>query len=137
MGRILAIDYGKKRCGLAVTDPLRMIANPLETVGSDQLMEYVKNYLASETVDIIVFGMPTDLQNNDTHVTQDVRNLIMTYRKMFPGVRIESIDERFTSKIAFDSMLASGLNKKKRAEKSRLDKISATLILQSYLEQNS
>ncbi len=137
MGRILAIDYGKKRCGLAVTDPLRMIANPLETVGSDQLMEYVKNYLASETVDIIVFGMPADLQNNDTHVTQDVRNLIMTYRKMFPGVRIESIDERFTSKIAFDSMLASGLNKKKRAEKSRLDKISATLILQSYLEQNS
>ncbi|MCA6078976.1 Holliday junction resolvase RuvX [Fulvivirga sedimenti] len=137
MGRILAVDYGKKRCGLAVTDPLRIIANPLETVPSDQLMEYIKKYLSTESVDIIVFGMPADLQNRDTHITQEVRDVIMTYRKTFPGVRVESIDERFTSKIAFDSMLAGGLNKKKRAEKERLDRISATLILQSYLEQNS
>jgi putative Holliday junction resolvase len=137
LGRILAIDYGKKRCGIAATDPLRMIASPLETVSTENLHSFISNYVTKEEVDIIVFGMPTDLRNRDTHITADVRKAIDTFKNKFPAIKIDSVDERFTSKIAFDSMIASGLGKKKRAEKERLDKISATVILQSYLEQNS
>ena len=137
MGRILAIDYGKKRCGIAVTDPLRMIASPLDTVPTPELKSFISAYIDREEVDVIVFGMPTDLQNRDTHSTADVRKAVSSFSGSFPGIRIDTIDERFTSKIAFDSMIAGGLGKKKRSEKERLDKISATIILQSWLEQNS
>ena len=137
MGRVLAIDYGKKRCGIAVSDPLRIIANPLETVSTPSLIDFLTQYTAREEVDVIVFGLPVDLQSRDTHVTNDVRKLMETFRQKFPGQQITSIDERFTSKIALDSMIAGGLSKKKRSEKERLDKVSAAIILQSYLEQNS
>ncbi len=137
MGRILAIDYGKKRCGIAATDPLRIIASPLETIKTEELISFIQKYAAREEVDIIVFGMPADLRNQDTHITAEVRKTIDSFKSKFPGIKIESVDERFTSKIAFDTMIAGGLGKKKRAEKERLDKISAAVILQSYLEQNS
>ncbi|MEJ2005231.1 MAG: Holliday junction resolvase RuvX [Cyclobacteriaceae bacterium] len=137
MGRILAIDYGKKRCGIAVTDPLRMIASPLETVKTESLYTFLQGYTDREEVDVIVFGMPTDLKSRDTHITADVRKSMDKCRTKFPEIQIDAIDERFTSKIAFDSMIAGGLGKKKRADKERLDKVSAAVILQSYLEQNS
>lgn len=137
MGRIIAIDYGLKRCGIAATDPLRIVASPLETVETDSLIKYIQDYLNREEVDVIVFGMPTDLHNRDTHITAEVRKKMEKFVSLFPDQKITSVDERFTSKIAFDSMIASGIGKKKRAEKERLDKVSAAIILQSYLEQNS
>jgi len=137
LGRIIAIDYGSKRCGIASTDPLRMIASPLETVQTADLNHFIENYLQQEEVDIIVFGMPSDLRNRDTHITAEVRKVMEKFRNKFNHIQIDSVDERFTSKIAFDTMVAGGLGKKKRAEKERLDKISAAVILQSYLEQNS
>ncbi len=137
MGRLIAIDYGLKRCGLAVTDPLKMIANPWETVSRDNLIAFLKNYLLTEQVEGIVVGMPKNLDNADTHSTQPVRQLIQQLQKEFPGVSIFEEDERFTSRLALDAMIRSGSKKKDRREKGNIDKVSATIILQSFLERKS
>ena len=135
MGRILAIDYGLKRTGLAVTDPLQLIATALETVPTNGLLEFLKRYMAAEEVDHIVVGLPKDLQNRDTHATAPVNELMAKLRKMFPHLEVSTVDERFTSSIAAQSMALGGYKKKDRQKKENLDKVSATLILQTYLEQ--
>ena len=133
MGRIMSIDYGMKRTGLAVTDPLQIIATALDTVESEKLMTYLSSYLKKEQVDAIVIGMPKNLRNTDTDMTPHVRELIVRLRKSFPELPIHEIDERFTSSIAQKSMIESGMKKKDRQVKGNLDKISAVIILQDYL----
>lgn len=135
MGRILAIDYGGKRTGLAVTDPLQIIATALETVPSREVISYLKRYLQKETVDALVVGMPKKLDNTDTNATALVNRFLEQLAKEFPGMPIHTVDERFTSRMAFDAMLAGGMKKKDRRDKSNIDKISAVIILQSYLER--
>jgi putative Holliday junction resolvase len=134
MTRILAIDYGLKRTGLAVSDPLRIIANPLEVVETNSLFNYLKSYFGKEKVEIVVVGRPVDLFNQPTHLTVPTDIFIEKLKKLFPGKKIESIDERFTSKMAGQAMIQGGMKKKDRKQKGNLDKISATLILQSFLE---
>lgn len=133
MGRLLAIDYGRKRTGLAVTDPLRIIATPLETVPSHQLLEYLKKYCASEPVDAFVIGMPKTLKNEDSEIAPQVRQFIIKLREAFPEKPVHEADERFTSSMAQQAMLAGGMKKKDRQDKSNVDKISATIILQSFM----
>jgi len=134
MGRILAIDYGLKRTGLAVTDPNRIIATALETVESSQLIAYLKNYFAKEPVDELVVGYPKNLNNLDTEMTPHVRNLVEVLKKTFPDKPVFLVDERFTSSIAQQAMVAGGMKKKDRQVKGNVDKISATLILQTYMQ---
>ncbi|MEO1053024.1 MAG: Holliday junction resolvase RuvX [Bacteroidota bacterium] len=136
MGRILAVDYGTKRVGLAVTDPLKIIASPLDTVHAKDVISFLQDYCSNEAVEAFVIGMPKNLNNEDTDATSHVRGFIKRLEKAFPAVSITTVDERFTSKIAFDAMIAGGLKKKDRADKGTVDKVSATVILQSYLEQN-
>ena len=135
MGRILAIDYGLKRTGLAVTDPLKMIASPLETVKTSELIEWIRSYIQKEKLDLIVVGMPTKLDQSPTHSTKAVSNFIVELEKSFPSIRIDKEDERFTSKMALQSMIQGGMKKKDRREKANVDKISAAIILQSYLQK--
>ncbi|GAA4003531.1 Holliday junction resolvase RuvX [Hymenobacter fastidiosus] len=134
MGRILAIDYGNKRVGLAVTDPLQIIATPLETIHSQDLLAYVKTYHQREPLAALVVGMPRTLLNEDTTVTSAVVGLLRTLRRELPDLPIHEIDERFTSRMAQAAMLAGGLSKKDRRDKATVDRVSATLILQSFLE---
>ena len=135
MGQILAVDFGKKRCGLAATDDLRIIASGLDTVETTVLMEYLKKYFEKNTVDEVVIGLPTDLKGNMSEVEQDIQKFIEELKNEFPEVSVERFDERFTSKIASYFISQSGKNKKQRQEKGLIDKVSATLILQQYLEQ--
>lgn len=135
MGQILAVDFGKKRCGLAATDDLRIIASGLDTVETSILMEYLKKYFEKNTVDEVVIGLPTDLKGNMSEVEQDIQKFIEELKNEFPEVSVERFDERFTSKIASYFISQSGKNKKQRQEKGLIDKVSATLILQQYLEQ--
>jgi putative Holliday junction resolvase len=134
MGRILAIDYGNKRVGLAVTDPLQLIATPLETIHSQDLLAYVKAYHQREPLAALVVGMPRTLLNEDTNVTSAVVGLIRTLRRELPALPVHEIDERFTSRMAQAAMRAGGLSKKDRRDKATVDRVSATLILQSFLE---
>lgn len=136
MGRIIAIDLGTKRTGIAVTDPLQILANPLETIETSRLLDFLKSYLIKEEVDTIVLGLPTRLDGNANEMTPRVMNLKETLEKHFPTKKVELVDERFTSKMAMQSMIAMGSKKKDRKEKSgNLDKVSAAIILQSYLEK--
>ncbi|MBB1561189.1 MAG: Holliday junction resolvase RuvX [Flavobacteriaceae bacterium] len=135
MGQILAVDFGKKRCGLAATDDLRIIASGLDTVETSVLMEYLKKYFEKNTVDEVVIGLPTDLKGNMSEVEEDIQKFIEEFKNEFPEVSVERFDERFTSKIASYFISQSGKNKKQRQEKGLIDKVSATLILQQYLEQ--
>ncbi len=136
MPRILAIDLGTKRTGLAVTDTLKMLANPLETIPTGNLMAYLKNYFAKEEVDTLVLGYPVRLDGSENEMTPKVISLKDRLSKEFPDKKIELIDERFTSKMAMQSMIAMGSKKKDRKEKAgNLDKVSAAIILQSYLER--
>ena len=137
MARVLALDYGVKRTGIAVTDPLKIIATPLDTIETNALIGFLKNYCATEQVETIVIGMPKDLYNRDTHATGAVRKVIDVITNALPAIPIVQVDERFTSKMAFDTMLTGGVKKKARRDKSTIDKLSATIILQSYLEQNT
>jgi len=139
MGRILAIDYGQKRAGIAVTDPLQLIANGLTTVHVKDVWEFLLNYLKSETVDCIVVGEPRTMQNQPSDAARFIEPFVARLRKNFPNLKIERMDERFTSKMAHDVMLTGGLKKLQRQNKSLVDTISATLILQSYMHstQNS
>ena len=135
MGQILAVDFGNKRCGLAATDDLRIIASGLDTVETSVLMEYLKKYFEKNTVDEVVIGLPTDLKGNMSEVEEDIQKFIEELKNEFPEVSVERFDERFTSKIASYFISQSGKNKKQRQEKGLIDKVSATLILQQYLEQ--
>ncbi len=136
MGRILAIDYGLKRTGLAVTDPLKIIATPLETVETQKLLEKLANYMATESVERIVIGMPAKLDGSDTHATQPVLGFIEILKKKFPSMPISVEDERFTSKMAMQAMIQGGMKKSDRRVKGNVDKISAVLILQSFMSRS-
>lgn len=134
MGRILAIDYGRKRTGIAVTDPLQIIANGLTTVPTHTLMDFLLGYMQKETVDRIIIGHPKQMNNEDS---ENMRNIIPFMRqlgKKCPGIPVELVDERFTSVLAHQAMLDGGLKKKDRQNKALVDEISATIILQSYME---
>lgn len=134
MGRILAIDFGTKRVGLAVTDPLKIVASPLDTVHSKDLVKFLKDYEQSEDLEEIVLGLPTKLDGSDTTITQQVKQLHKHLQKQFPEKPVTLHDERFTSKMALDAMIAGGVKKKDRREKGNIDKVSAAIILRSYLE---
>jgi putative Holliday junction resolvase len=135
VSRIISIDYGKKRTGLAVTDPQQIIATALETVPSDQLISFLADYFKKEPVESIVVGMPKTLSNQDNEMTPLVRQLTEVLKAKFPDKPVHHIDERFTSKIAQQSMILGGTKKKDRQEKGNTDKISATIILQDYLSR--
>ncbi len=134
MGRVLAIDYGLKRTGLAVTDPLRIIATPLETVPTHNLLTYLKEYCQREAVDAFVIGMPKNLKNEDSEIAPVVRKFVMVLESAFSDKPVHQVDERFTSSIAQRAMIEGGMKKKDRQVKGNVDKISATLILQTFLE---
>ncbi len=137
MARILAIDYGLKRTGLAVTDPLQIIATALETVETSRLIHYLKNYFQKEKVDEVVIGMPKKLNNEDSYTASSVKKFIELFNKNFPAMKITEVDERFTSSIAQHAMITGGMKKKDRQVKGNVDKISATIILQSYMQSKS
>ncbi len=137
MSRILAIDYGAKRTGLAVTDPLGIIATPLDYIQTHELENFLKDYFQRETVDKVILGKPSKLDGSDTNATSLVQAFINRFKKVFPNKELILHDERFTSKMALDAMIAGGMKKKGRQEKGNIDKVSATIILQSYLESNS
>lgn len=137
MGRILAIDYGNKRVGLAVTDEQRIIANGLTTVHAKDLFTFLDNYLLKEHVDLIVVGEPLDMQSKPSDASRFVDPFVKKLKKQFPHIPVKRIDERFSSRLAMQAMLDAGLSKKKRQNKALIDTISATIILQSYLEQES
>jgi putative Holliday junction resolvase len=134
MGRMLAIDFGLKRTGLAVTDALQIIANGLDTVPTHTLLDYLTTYFAQEAVDKVIIGMPKNLDNSDTDSTHGVRVLIKHFKKKFPDMPIIEHDERFTSQLAMQAMIAGGMSKKDRRVKGTVDRVSATIILQSYME---
>ncbi|MEA5138255.1 Holliday junction resolvase RuvX [Arcicella rigui] len=134
MGRILAIDYGSKRVGMAVTDPLKIIASALDTVHSKDVIEYLKKYFQKEEVEAIVVGMPVNLDGADTNNTPQVKGFVKGLKKTFPEMPIHLHDERFTSSMALSTMISGGYSKKDRREKGNIDKISATIILQSFME---
>ncbi|WP_257659236.1 Holliday junction resolvase RuvX [Parapedobacter lycopersici] len=133
--RILAFDYGTKRVGLAVTDPLQLIATALDTVHAKDVLDYVKAYLAREEVSTFVVGEPRRLDGTESESAQHVRGFIRSLQRTFPAIPVETVDERFTSKMASTSIAQSGIAKKKRQDKSLIDRVSAVLILQSYLER--
>lgn len=134
MARILAIDYGTKRIGVAVTDPLQIIANGLDTVPTEQIFEFLKNYLATEEVETIVVGEPMHLDGTPAQLAPQIGQFKKKLNELFPEVQVVSQDERFTSEDAKRIILQSGAKKKKRRDKALVDKISAVLILQEYLE---
>lgn len=134
MGRILAIDYGKKRTGLAVTDSLRIIATALETVETSSILNYLKTYTQKETVDEFVVGMPKTLRNADSENAPLVRKFIVELKSTFPDKPVHEVDERFTTSIAQQAMITGGMKKKDRQVKGNSDKISAVIILQSFMQ---
>lgn len=134
MGRVLAIDYGLKRTGIAVTDPLRIIATPLETVLTQDLLKFLKAYTLKEPVDEFVIGMPKTLANEDSAIAPAVRKFISVLTREFPEKPVTEVDERFTSRMAQQAMIAGGMKKKDRQVKGNADKISATIILQGFLD---
>lgn len=133
MPRLLAIDYGTKRCGIAVSDPLQIIANGLTTVHSKDILTFLENYFAKEDVETIVVGEPKRMNGAATDATAHVEAFVKQLAKKFPSKKIARVDERFTSKMAFQTMIDSGLKKKDRRDKALIDEISATIILQSYM----
>jgi putative Holliday junction resolvase len=136
MARIMAIDYGTKRTGVAVTDPLQIIASGLDMVPTSELMDFLKDYFSKEQVDKVIVGEPLHKDGNTMEITEKVYGFVKQFKKQFPDIEVILQDERFTSKEASSIILQSGLKKKKRREKGLVDKISAALILQEYMEQN-
>ena len=133
MPRILAIDYGKKRTGIAVTDPLQLIASGLTTVSTNEVFEFLKEYTNKEEVELFLVGEPKQMDATASESEVLIIPFIKKLKELFPTIPIQRVDERFTSKIAFQTMIDSGLKKKQRQNKELLDEISATIILQSYL----
>lgn len=136
MGRIMAIDYGQKRTGIAVTDPLRIIASGLTTISSHEVISYLTQYIKNEQVDLFVVGEPRDMMNKPSDASRFTEPFVKRLSKAFPHIPVERYDERFTSRMAFQTMIDAGLGKKKRQDKALVDTISATIILQSYLEHH-
>jgi putative holliday junction resolvase len=134
MSRILAIDYGLKRTGLAVTDPLRIIATGLITIESPKLISFLKDYFSKEQVELILIGDPKNMDDTDTHATPLVNKCIKELQKNFPDIPIQKVDERFTSKMASRAMIEMGMKKKQRRNKALVDEIAATILLQEYLQ---
>ncbi len=134
MGRIMAIDYGTKRTGLAVTDPVRIIATALTTVETPSLLQYIKDYCAREEVDIFVVGVAKHMDNSPSESMQYIEPFVAQLAQTFPDKKIARIDERFTSKIAFQTMIDCGLKKRQRQNKGLIDQISATIMLQDFLK---
>ena len=135
MGRILAIDYGRKRVGIAVTDPTQLIANRLTTVASHTIWDFLKEYFEKEQVEAVVVGYPKQLNNQPSEAVRYINPFLKKFQKVYPEMKLDIFDERFTSKMAFQTMIDGGLKKKKRQDKAMVDGVSATIILQSYLEQ--
>ena len=133
MARIMAIDYGKKRTGIAVTDPLQIIATGLTTLDSHELIPFLKNYFINEDVELIVIGMPVNWDESNTHGTAPAKKAIERINKAFPNMKVKMVDERFTSKMAKVAMLDMGMKKKDRQVKGNVDFIAATIILQEYM----
>ncbi len=134
MSRILAIDYGRKRTGIAVTDPMQIIANGLTTVPTHTLVDFLTNYFATEEVERVVIGLPKQMDNSPSESMQYITPFMNRYRKLFPNTPIEFVDERFTSVLAQRTILEAGLKKKARQNKALVDEVSATIILQTYME---
>lgn len=134
MGRILSIDYGKKRTGLAVTDPLKIIAGGLTTVETSKLMDFLKSYMEKEDVERIVVGLPKQMNGEESENMKNITPFVNRLRKLYPDLPVEFFDERFTSVLAHKAMLESGIGKKARQNKALVDEISATIILQGYME---
>ncbi len=134
MARILSIDYGGKRTGLAVTDPLQIIATGLTTIDSKELIPFLKKYFQQEQVELIIIGLPKNWDDSDTHGTPLAEAAIRKLQKEFPAMPLKTVDERYTSKMAKDAMLEMGLKKKDRRDKRLVDEIAATIMLQEYLQ---
>ncbi len=134
MGRILCIDYGGKRTGLAVTDPLKIIATALTTIESKEMVPFLKKYFQQEPVELILIGEPLNLDDTATHATPLVKAAIIRLKKEFPAIPIQTVDERFTSKMASRAMVEMGMKKKDRRVKGNIDQIAATIMLQEYLQ---
>ncbi len=134
MGKIMAIDFGKKRSGIAVTDDLQIIASGLDTVETATLMNFLQQYFSENQVKEVVIGLPIDLKGNLSEIETDIRKFIGEFETQFPGITVHRLDERFTSKMASFFISQSGKSKKRREDKSLIDKVSATLILQNFLE---
>jgi putative Holliday junction resolvase len=137
MPRILCIDYGKKRTGIAVTDPLKIIATALTTVETKNLTYFLKKYFHQEQVELVLIGEPKNLDDSDTHATPLVNEFIQKFKKEFPSFRIEKVDERYTSKLAVQAMVEMGMKKKDRRKKENVDQIAAAIMLQEYLKSLS
>lgn len=137
MGRVLGLDYGSKRVGIAETDDLKIIASPLTTIHSKDVIEFILDYDNKHDLELIVIGDPKNLNGQETHGTKIVESFVNLLKKRAPQIRFEMEDERFTSKMASQAMIAGGVKKSKRQEKGSLDKVSAAIILQSYLDRTS
>jgi putative Holliday junction resolvase len=135
MGRVLAIDYGRKRCGLAVTDPQRIIASPLTTVPTGQLETFLKEYIPRENVTEVVIGYPVTVNNLPSESVKYIDPFIARFRKLFPGMTLHRADERFTSQMAMRTMIDGGVKKSGRRDKAMIDRISASIILQSWMSR--
>lgn len=135
MGRILGIDFGRKRIGVAVTDPLQMFASPLETVSNKDFDSFIDDYMKSEQVEAIVIGYPVQMNNTPSESVKYLDPFIRKLKKRIPGMTIHLVDERFTSRMAFRSMIDGGVKKEKRQDKSMVDRISASIILQTFLDR--
>ena len=136
MARILSIDYGGKRTGIAVTDPFKIIATGLCTVETPKLLTFLKDYFLKEPVELVIIGMPTNWDDTATHATPLVKKFIEQFKKNFPLVPVKEVDERYTSKLASQAMIQMGLKKKDRRNKGLLDEIAATIMLQEHLQHN-
>ncbi|PPZ91523.1 Holliday junction resolvase RuvX [Cloacibacterium normanense] len=135
MSQVVAIDYGKVRCGIAVTDDMQLIASALTTVETKNIFSFLEKYFSENKVETLVIGLPTDLKGNLSEIETDILKFIEKVKELFPEVEIHRFDERFTSKMASFFISQSGKNKKQRQEKALIDKVSATIILQNFLEQ--
>ena len=134
MGRVMAIDYGAKRTGIAVTDPMQIIATGLTTIPSQTIVDFLKEYFKTETVELILIGLPTNWDDTATHGTKPAQDAYNRLVKNFPNIPIKQVDERYTSKLAKNAMIEMGMKKKNRQQKENLDVIAATIILQEYLQ---
>lgn len=136
MARVLALDFGTKRTGIAITDELQLIASGLKTISTTELLPFLKQYFSDENVELVLIGEPKQRDGSDSQSESAIQEFLKKFTELFPQKKVERVDERFTSKMAFQTMIDSGLNKKQRRNKALIDEISATIILQTYLYKN-
>lgn len=136
MGRILALDYGGKRTGIAITDELQLIASGLTTVATPELLDFLKKYITSENVELVLVGEPKQKDGTHSDIEVEIQKFLKKFSEIFPTMKILRVDERYSSKMAFQSMIDGGLKKKQRRNKALIDEISATILLQEYLYKN-